>query len=361
MVPGRAVLCPARSGTGQMKGTSRRRSARPFLERSCDMFRLIAAFVFLASPVWAQSAPLETWTDGPHKSAILDFVEAVTDPKAATFVPVADRIAVFDNDGTLWAEQPVYFQFLFALDQARQKAAADPAWASSPALKAAAEGDVKALMAGGEDALIEVVNATHSGLTVEEFTASVAAWIAEARHPQTGERLLDMTYQPMVDLLDYLRENEFQTYIVSGGGVDFMRAFAEDAYGIPPQNVIGSLGNSSFQMIDGAPVVMKDPGIAFIDDKGGKPVGILRNIGKRPIFVAGNSDGDLAMLQWATAGEGPRFGMIVHHTDAVREYAYDRDSAVGRLDLALDAAPTAGWTVVDMKNDWQRVYTGGAN
>ncbi len=206
------------------------------------MLRLIAALAFVAAPLWAQTAPLPSWTDGPHKTAILDFIEGVTDPKAATFVPVADRIAVFDNDGTLWAEQPVYFQFFFALDQARKKAAADPAWASTPALKAAAAGDMRAIMEGGEPALIEIVTATHSGMSVEDFTASVADWIATAKHPQTGLRYTQMTYRPMVDLLDYLRENEFQTYIVSGGGVDFMRAFAETSYGIPPQNVIGSLG-----------------------------------------------------------------------------------------------------------------------
>jgi haloacid dehalogenase-like hydrolase len=322
------------------------------------MFRLLAALVLAGSPLWAQTAPLPSWTDGPNKTAILDFVEAVTDPKAATFVPPAERIAVFDNDGTLWAEQPVYFQFFFALDQARKAAAADPAWASTPALKAAAAGDIKAILAGGEPALIEVVTATHSGMSVEDFTASVADWIATAKHPQTGLPYTGMTYQPMVELLDHLRDAGFQTWIVSGGGIDFMRAFTEDAYGIPPQQVIGSLGKSSLQTIDGTPQVMKDPAIAFIDDKEGKPVGITRSIGKRPIFVAGNSDGDLAMLQWATAGDGPRFGMIVHHTDAAREYAYDRDSHIGQLDRALDAAPAAGWTVVDMAKDWQTVYSG---
>lgn len=322
------------------------------------MVRLFAALAFLASPLWAQTAPLPAWTDGPAKTAILDFVAGVTDPKAATFIPPPDRIAVFDNDGTLWAEQPVYFQFLFALDQARQKAAADPAWAATPALKAAAAGDIKGVLAGGEAALVEVVTATHSGMTVPDFTAAAADWIATARHPQTGLRYTGMTYRPMVELLDYLRDAGFQTWIVSGGGVDFMRAFAEDAYGIPPQQVIGSLGQTSLQTIDGKPEVMKDPAIAFIDDKEGKPIGILRSIGKRPVFVAGNSDGDLAMLQWATAGDGPRFGLIVHHTDAAREYAYDRDSPIGRLDRALDAAPAAGWTVVDMARDWQSVYTG---
>jgi hypothetical protein len=322
------------------------------------MLRLMTALLLLATPLMAQDDPLPSWNDGAAKTAILAFVADVTDESADTFVPVADRIAVFDNDGTLWSEQPVYFQFLFALDEARRLSAADPDWAQTPILKAAAAGDIKTLMAGGEAALAEVVSATHAGLTVEAFTAQAAAWIATATHPTTGLRYTGMTYQPMVELLDHLRDNGFETWIVSGGGVDFMRAFTEEAYGIPPQQVIGSLGNASFQMVDGAPQVMKDPGIAFIDDKGGKPVGITRAIGKRPVFVAGNSDGDLAMLQWATAGQGPRFGMIVHHTDAAREWAYDRESHIGRLSAALDQAPEAGWLVVDMAQDWARVWTG---
>ncbi|MBH1974649.1 MAG: haloacid dehalogenase-like hydrolase [Rhodobacteraceae bacterium] len=322
------------------------------------MFRLAAALLLFAAPLWAETAVLPSWNDTASKAAIVAFVDKTVDPASPDFVPVADRIAVFDNDGTLWSEQPVYFQFMFALDRARALAAADPAWASTPALKAAAEGDVKAILAGGQDSLLEVVNATHSGMTVEAFTAEVATWIATAKHPKTGLLYTQMTYQPMIELLDYLRANDYQTYIVSGGGVDFMRAFADAAYGIPTQNVIGSEGKASFQFIDGQPQVMKDPGIGFIDDKEGKPLGIERAIGKRPVFTAGNSDGDLAMLQWTSAGTGPRFGMIVHHTDAEREYAYDRDSHIGQLDKALDAAPAAGWTVVDMKTDWATIWTG---
>ena len=322
------------------------------------MRNLVLSFILAATPLWAQSDPLPSWSDTAARAAIVAFVDETTDPKAATFVPVKDRIAVFDNDGTLWSEQPMYFQFFFAMDQARKKAAADPAWASTPVLKAAAAGDMKGVLAGGEAALIEVVTATHSGLTVEDFTAEAADWIANAKHPVTGKPFTGMVFQPMLELLDYLRANEYQTYIVSGGGVDFMRAFVEEAYGIPPQNVIGSLGKASLQMIDGKPQVMKDPGIAFIDDKEGKPIGIERSIGKHPVFVAGNSDGDLAMLQWATAAEGPRFGMIVHHTDATREYAYDRDSPIGQLDKALDEAAVQGWTVVDMARDWGRIYPG---
>ena len=322
------------------------------------MFRLIAALLIAATPLWAQTTPLQSWRDTATKAAILDFVAATTDPKAATFVPVEDRIAVFDNDGNLWGEQPVYFQFLFAMDEAKKKAAADPAWATTPVLKAAAAGDIKTVLAAGQDGLLEVVTATHSGVTVEAFTQSVKDWIATARHPVTGKPYTGMVYQPMLELLDYLRANDYQTYIVSGGGVDFMRAFTEEAYGIPPQNVIGSLGKASLQMVDGKPQVMKDPGIAFIDDKDGKPIGIERAIGKRPIFASGNSDGDLAMLQWTTAGDGPRFGLILHHTDAAREVAYDRDSHIGRLNDALDLAPAAGWTVIDMARDWARIYPG---
>lgn len=319
---------------------------------------LFTIFALIASPLWAQDVLLPSWNNTSHKAEIIAFVSKTVDPASPDFVPVPDRVAVFDNDGTLWSEQPVYFQFMFALDMAKAKAAADPAWAATPILRAAAAGDMTTILAGGEAALLEIVNATHSGMTVEDFTAEAATWIATARHPLTGLKYTGMTYQPMVELLDYLRANEYQTYIVSGGGVDFMRAFTDSAYGIPTQNVIGSLGNASVQMVDGKPQVMKDPGIAFIDDKDGKPIGIERAIGKRPIFTAGNSDGDLAMLQWTSAGDGPRFGMIVHHTDAAREYAYDRNSHIGRLDKALDEAPAAGWTVVDMKADWAKVWTG---
>ncbi len=300
--------------------------------------------------------PLPSWNDGDAKAAILSFVEEVTAEGGPAFVPPDDRIAVFDNDGTLWAEQPVYFQLLFAMDRAVELAAADPDWASTPALEAAASGDVATALGGGEEALLEIVTATHSGLTVDAFTAEVDAWVEEARHPTTGRPYTDMVYQPMLELLAYLRANDFTTYIVSGGGVDFMRAFAEDVYGIPPEQVIGSMGEARFDIIDGEPVVLKDPGIAFIDDKGGKPVAIARHIGRRPIFVGGNSDGDLAMAQWSTAGDGPRFALFVHHTDAEREWAYDRDSHIGRLDAALDEATAEGWLVVDMSKDWKQVW-----
>jgi hypothetical protein len=312
------------------------------------------AFALAATPLFAD--PLPSWNDTPARAAIVAFVDSVTDPAADTYVPPADRIAVFDNDGTLWAEQPVYFQLFFALDRLRTMAAADPSILTSDALKAAAEGDLGPLLAGGEEALVELVLLTHSGLSVDGFQSEVASWIATAQHPTIGRRFDQMTYQPMLELLAYLRAEDFDTYIVSGGGIDFMRAFAERVYGIPPQNVVGSAGKTSYDVIDGVPTIMKDPALLFIDDKEGKPLGIDSHIGKRPIFVAGNSDGDFEMLEWATAGEGPRFGMIVHHTDAAREWAYDRDSHVGRLSAALDAAPAEGWLVVDMAQDWRIVW-----
>jgi phosphoserine phosphatase len=320
------------------------------------MIRAAAALFLFVLAATAFADPLPSWRDGESKAAILDFVAASADPDAEGYVPREDRIAVFDNDGTLWAEQPVYFQFLFAIDRARALAAADPGWATTPALEAAAAGDVEAALAGGEHALLEIVTATHSGMPVEAFTALVAEWFATARHPTTGKPFAEMVYQPLLELLDHLRAHDYEVYIVSGGGADFMRAFAEEAYGVPPQNVIGSQSEARFAIVDGVAEVVKDPGIAFVDDKGGKPVAISRHIGKRPVFVAGNSDGDLAMAQWATAGEGPRFVLFVHHTDAEREWAYDRESMVGRLDAALAAAAAEGWTIVDMARDWARVW-----
>ncbi len=310
---------------------------------------------FYGMPVQA-AEPLPSWNDGPARTAILEFVDAATNRASPNYIKTKDRIAVFDNDGTLWAEQPYYFQALFALDRAKAMAAADPAFAATPTLKAAAAGDFKAVMAGGEDAILEVVKATHSGLTIDAFQVQVADWLKTARHPVTGLPYTDMVYQPMIELLDHLRANGFETYIVSGGGLDFMRVFAEDAYGIPPQNVIGSMGKARFEIVDGIPEIFKDPGIDFIDDGKAKPLGIARHIGKRPVFVAGNSDGDLAMAQWATIGQGARFTLIVHHTDAKREWAYDRDGSVGRLDKALDAAKINRWTVVDMASDWATIY-----
>lgn len=319
--------------------------------------------IFLASIaiVFAGSVladPLPSWSETDSKARIIDFVEAVTDPDSEDYVTPAERIAVFDNDGTLWGEQPVYFQFIFALDRLKELAADDPSVLSSDILTAAAEGDLETVLAGGHDALLEVLGVSHSGMTVDAFQTAVADWLAGSSHPETGLRYDQMTYQPMVELLRYLRDEDFKTYIVSGGGVHFMRVFAERAYGIPPEQVIGTLAETEYSIVDGEPEIKKTPGIAFVDDKEGKPVGIDRVIGRRPIIAGGNSDGDFAMLQWTTAGDGPRLGLIVHHTDAEREVAYDRDSPIGKLVDGLDKGPDMGWVIVDMARDWQRIYAG---
>lgn len=322
------------------------------------MKHLAAALAFGIIASSALADPLPSWNDGDAKARIIGFVDSVTDPASADYVTPSDRIAVFDNDGTLWAEKPVYFQFIFALDRLRDLAAADPSILTSDTLKAAAEGDLDAVLAGGEAALLEIVTVSHSGLSVDAFIEEVSGWLDTARHPVTGRAYDRMTYQPMLELMRYLRDEDFATYIVSGGGIHFMRAFADEIYGIPTGNVIGSAGKTSYAVIDGAPTILKDPGIAFVDDKEGKPLGIDTHIGKRPIFVAGNSDGDFQMLEWATTGEGPRFGMIVHHTDAEREWAYDRNSHVGQLARGLDEGPDRGWLIVDMAEDWSRVWPG---
>ncbi len=315
---------------------------------------LVFGFVLAASAAIAD--PLPSWNETDAKSRIMSFVDDVTDPSLDTYVTPDDRIAVFDNDGTLWGEQPVYFQLIYAIDRVARMAADNPEILTSDVLKAAAAGDMDGIMAGGEKGLLEIIDASHSGMSVDDFQADVLAWLDTARHPTTGRPYDEMLYQPMLELLRYLRDEGFSTYIVSGGGVHFMRAFAEEAYNIPPSQVIGSALNSSYQVIDGVPTVVKTPGIAFIDDKEGKPVGIDAKSGKRPIFVGGNSDGDFAMLDSATSGEGPRFGLIVHHTDAEREVAYDRDSHIGKLVRGLDEGPDRGWLIVDMANDWARVW-----
>ncbi|WP_209833041.1 HAD family hydrolase [Ruegeria sp. HKCCE3926] len=319
---------------------------------------LLGAFLTCV-PISLLADPLPSWNATAAKEAILEFVSSVTDAEGPDYVTPSDRIAVFDNDGTLWAEQPVYFQFIFAMDRLSELAEQDLSILSTPALKAAAEGDLATVLQGGHDALIEVVNASHSGTSVETFQAEVAQWLAKARHPDTGLPYDQMTYQPMVELLRYLRDEGFKTYIVSGGGIHFMRVFAEQAYGIPPEQVLGTYGNSTFEDVDGVPTVIKAPGIAFIDDKEGKPINIERTIGKRPILAGGNSDGDFAMLNWTTSGSRPRLGVLIHHTDAEREWAYDRESPIGRLVDGLDQGPDKGWIIVDMAKDWSRVYTGG--
>lgn len=319
---------------------------------------LACCLVFCAiAPAAAQTYdPLPSWHDGAAKQAIIQFVKAVTTVGGTDYVPRAERVAVFDNDGTLWAEQPMYFQFLFALDRVKALAPEHPEWQTEEPFASLLKGDLKAALAGGEQAVAEIIAATHAGMTTTEFAAIVDEWIATARHPQTGRLYTEMVYQPMLELLTYLRAHGFKTFIVSGGGVEFMRPWASAVYGIPPEQIIGSSVKTKFEMSDGEPVLVRLAELDFYDDKDGKPVAINAQIGRRPIAAFGNSDGDLQMLQWTTAGDGPRFGLLVHHTDAAREWAYDRESHVGRLDAALDAAPANGWTVVDMANDWNAVF-----
>ena len=318
------------------------------------MFRFVLCALVAAST--ASADPLPSWNEGVAKNSIIEFVDAVTDTESESFVPVADRIAVFDNDGTLWAEKPVYFQLIFAIDQVAEIAKQDPTIASTPALKAAAEGDMEGVLASGKAGLVEILKASHGNIPLDAFAKDVAAWLETARHPKTGQAYDDMLYQPMLELLRYLRDEGFQTYIVSGGGIDFIRVFAEDAYGIPPQQVVGSSITASYEMLGGEPNILKGEELFFVDDKAGKPVGIMHHIGKRPILAGGNSDGDFQMLEWVTSGDGPRLGMLVWHTDGEREWSYDREGHVGVLDRGLDEGPDRGWVIVDMKNDWSRVW-----
>jgi phosphoglycolate phosphatase-like HAD superfamily hydrolase len=303
-----------------------------------------------------ETGPLPSWSEGPAKQSISEFVAKVTKEGGPDFVAPAERIAVFDNDGTLWAEQPMYFQFAFALDRVTALASQHPEWKTKEPFASLLKGDVKSALAGGERAIVEIVMATHAGMTTEEFEKIVKEWIATAKHPRFKRPYTDIIYQPMLELLTYLRANGFKTYIASAGGVEFMRAVAEKVYGIPPEQVIGSSIKTKFEMRDGHPALARLPELDFIDEKDGKPVGIHKFIGRRPILAFGNSDGDLQMLQWTAAGAGPRFMGFVHHTDAEREWAYDRQSPIGKLDKALDEALAKGWTVVDMKNDWNRVF-----
>jgi phosphoglycolate phosphatase-like HAD superfamily hydrolase len=299
---------------------------------------------------------LASWNDGAAKKSILDFVARVTQGGGTDYVKPAERIATFDNDGTLWSERPYPFQLAFALDQVKAMASQHPEWQGQEPFKSVLAGDLKGIMAGGYPALIEIVAATHSGLTTDEFEADVLKWLVATRHLKTNKLFTEMVFQPMLELLAYLRSNGFKTFIVSGGGVEFMRTFAELTYGVPPEQVIGSSGKLKFEMRDGKPVLIKLPVVDVLDDNVEKPAAIQKHIGRRPIAAFGNSDGDLEMLQWATAGKGARFALLVHHTDATREWAYDRNPSMGQLDKALDEANAKGWTVVDMKNDWRRVF-----
>ena len=324
-----------------------------------NLWRALAVALLLLGASLAQAQALASWNDGASKQAILRFIGEVTTPGSPGFVPPAERIAVFDNDGTLWAEQPIYFQFAFALDRVKALAPRNPRWRTTPPFDAILKGDMQAFAASGEKGLMQVMAVTHAGMTTDEFARIAAGWLATARHPRFKLPYTELVYQPMLELLGTLREAGFKTFIVSGGGVEFMRVFAERVYGIPPEQVVGSTGQLEWRTgLDGKPVLVRLAEVDLVDDKAGKPVGIQRFIGRRPIFAFGNSDGDLQMLQWTAAGSGPRFIGIVHHTDAQREYAYDRQSAVGRLDQALDEAAAKGWTVVDMKQDWAQVFPG---
>jgi len=318
------------------------------------MRALLAILLLVSTSAWSQALP--SWNDGTARQNIVEFVEAVTTEGGKDFVAPADRIAVFDNDGTLWSEQPLYFQFLFMLEQVKAAAPKHPEWKDNAAFKALVAKDRKALAKLGMKPVLELLGVANSGMTVGEYDRTIRDWLATARHPKFDRPYTDLTFQPMRELLDYLRENGFKTFIVSGGSVEFMRPWAEKAYGIPPEQVIGSQQEVKFEMKAGKPVLRRGPKFAFIDDGPGKPVGIYRHIGKRPIAAFGNSDGDLQMLQFTAAGEGPRLALLVHHDDAEREFAYDRASHIGKLDKAWDEAVAKGWTVVSMKSDWKKIY-----
>lgn len=317
---------------------------------------LILAALLTSTFAATASERLPSWNDGTARQSIVDFVDATTTSGSADFVAPAERIAVFDNDGTLWAEQPLYVQAIFIFDRIKELALQHPEWKEQEPFASVLKDDAKAALAGGEYALIEMAMATHAGTTTEEFSAIVSEWVATARHPETGKLYTEMVYQPMLELLDYLRANDFKTFIVSGGGIEFMRPWCEQVYGIPPEQVIGSSIKTEYQLRDGKPVIARLSELNFIDDKEGKPVAINLHIGQRPIVAFGNSDGDFQMLEWTMAGNGRRFAVYIHHDDADREYAYDRDSHIGRLDRGLDEAPERGWILVSMKNDWKMIF-----
>ncbi len=329
-----------------------------FIGRIPRAFR-VGTFFLVGVGILAGAAladPLPSWNEGAAKQAIFKFVGLVSDRSSPNYVTPKQRIATFDNDGTLWCEQPMYFQGFFAFDRVKALAAQHPEWKERQPFKAILENDTKALLASGEKGLTEILMATHAGMTTEEFERIVKEWLATAKHPRFNRPFTDLVYRPMLELLAYLRENSFTTYVVSGGGIEFMRPWTEKTYGIPPEQVVGTSIKLKFEMRDGKPVLIRLPEIDFIDDGLGKPVGIQKFIGRRPIAAFGNSDGDHQMLQWTAAAGGPRFMFLVHHTDEEREWAYDRQSPIGRLDKALDEAQAKGWTVVDMKKDWKKVF-----
>jgi phosphoserine phosphatase len=319
---------------------------------------LLILCISLISTSFANSEtdPLPSWNDGAAKQNILKFVAEVTKNGGTNFVPPEERIATFDNDGTLWTEQPMYSQLAFALDRVKALAPQHPEWKTQQPFQSVLANDMKGIVASGEKGLIQLVMATHAGMTTDEFSMLVKNWLETSRHPKFQKKYDELIYQPMLELLSYLRNNGFKTYITSGGGVEFLRTFSQRVYGIPPEQVIGSSIKTKFEIRDGTPILLRLPEFNFIDDKEGKPIGINHFIGRRPIAAFGNSDGDLQMLQWTSAGNGLRFGLIVHHTDVKREYSYDRQSSVGKLDKALDEAQSRGWTVVDMKKDWKVIF-----
>jgi phosphoserine phosphatase len=326
-----------------------------YFKKSLLLFSAIIFFSCTEQNV-QQSDPLPSWNEGKSKQSIIDFVNEVTNETSPNYVKPEDRIATFDNDGCLWSEKPFYFQLQFALDRVKALALEHPEWKDNPLFQAVLKDEIKKVLSFGEHGLIELVMATHAGMTTEEFEQIVEEWIITAKHPRTNKLYKEMVFQPMLELLDYLRANNFKTFIVSGGGIEFLRVWAEEMYGIPPEQVIGSSIKTKFEFKDGKPVIVRLPELDFIDDKEGKPIAINKFIGKRPIAAFGNSDGDLQMLQWTAAGDGARFMMYVHHTDAEREWAYDRESHIGRLNKGLDEANEKGWTIVDMKNDWKVIY-----
>lgn len=312
-----------------------------------------------AQPEPAAADPLPSWNDGATKSAIIDFVTRVTTAGEPDFVPPEDRIATFDNDGTLWTEQPMYVQLAFAFERVKALVPQHPEWESAEPFRSVLAGDLKGALASGKEGLVKLVMATHAGMTTDEFNRIVTEWLARARHPKLDRRYTELVYQPMLELLAYLRRNDFKTFIVSAGGVEFVRTFSARVYGVPADQVIGSTIKTKYELRDGRPVIVRLDEVDFVDDGPGKPSGIQKFIGRRPIAAFGNSDGDLQMLRWTTSGDGPRFALIVHHTDAAREFAYDRESKVGTLDKALDEAAVRGWTVASMKTDWKTVYPAG--
>jgi len=329
-------------------------------EKSTGPLLALLLAVLILSPATFSHAqtedPLPAWNDGSNKRAIIDFVTTTTTEGHGNFIPPTKRIAVFDNDGTLWSEQPLYFQALYIFDRIRELAPDHPEWQQTEPFASVLKGDHESALSGGTQALLKMAMATHAGVTAAEFSESVADWLATARHPDTGAPYTAMVFQPMLELLDYLRANDYKTFIVSGGGIDFLRVFAEEVYGIPPEQVVGSSLKAKYEERNGTPAIIKIAEVDFIDDKAGKPVGIHYHIGRRPVIAVGNSDGDFEMLEWTAAGEAPRLSMLVHHDDQDREWSYDRESHIGRLVRGLDEGPGRGWKIISMKEDWKRIF-----